>query len=166
MSCQHYNKEDLGVRVGHASRLFRRKIDQCVAEATGEYDDIVSSRNVWVLKYLRDHEGEEVYQRDLEQAFRIRGSTVSNMIDLMEQKGLLVRAGSIKDARRKKLCLTEKANAILDSVGEAIHGFEERVRKSFRPEDFELLMNLLEQLCTTLDNMPDCGSGKELCEKS
>ncbi len=159
-------KKELGMWVGHAARLFRRNLDQRIAEANSGYGDMVSARNVWVLKYLKDHEGEEVYQRDLEQNFKIRGSTVSNMIDLMEQKGLLLRAGSEKDARRKKLCLTEKAETVLATVAETIRRFEEQLRGSFEARDYDLLLRLLEQLCDTLDALPETNqTGKEPEEK-
>lgn len=159
----HPKKEDrdLGMWVGHAARLFRRKVDQRVAEAVVDYGGIVSGRNVWVLKYLKDHEGEEVYQRDLEQTFRVRGSTVSNMIDLMEQKGLLKRTASEKDARRKCLRLTEKAESILAAVAETFRVFEKRLRDSFEPRDFDLFLRLLEQFCDTLEKIPDTNYGKE-----
>lgn len=160
MRLQKENR-DLGMWVGHAARLFRRKADQRVAEAAVDYGDIVSGRNVWVLKYLKDHEGEEVSQRDLEQTFHVRGSTISNMIDLMEQKELLVRMPSKKDARRKRLCLTEKAEAVLSSVAETFRSFEEQLRGAFTPKDYDAFLRLLEQFCDTLEKIPDTDYGKE-----
>lgn len=163
----HLQKEnqDLGMWVGHAARLFRRKVDQRVAEAVVDYDDSVSGRNVWVLKYLKDHEGEEVYQRDLEKNFKVRGSTVSNMIDLMEQKGLIARVASEKDARKKRLCLTEKAESVLAAVAETFRCFEEQLRGAFTPKDYDTFLSLLEHFCNTLEAIPEINNGKESEEK-
>lgn len=141
--------------IGHASRLLRRELDQRIAETDVGKEDFVSGRNVWVLRYLKDHEGEEISQRDLEKKFRVRGSTISNMVDLMEQKGLIARAPSEKDARRKRLYLTEKAEAVLESVSETIRRFEAQLRDSFAPKDYELFLGFLERFCNVLEPSPE-----------
>ena len=147
--------KDLGMWIGHASRLLRRELDQRIAETDVGKEDFVSGRNVWVLRYLKDHEGEEVSQRDLEKKFRVRGSTISNMVDLMEQKGLIARAPSEKDARRNRLYLTEKAEAVLASVAETIRRFEAQLRDSFAPKDYELFLGFLERFCNVLEPSPE-----------
>ena len=148
------------MRICHASRLFVRKMDQRIADA-GTGDDTLSGRNFWVLKYLKDHEGEAVYQRDLEQKFKVRRSTVSNMIDLMEQKGFLTRQPTSSDARLKRLALTGRGEELLREVTETTKKFEEEVRKSFSPQEYQNLMRLLETLCDTLERDPQFTQRKE-----
>ena len=153
-------EKELGMRICHASRLFVRKMDQRIADA-GTGDDTLSGRNFWVLNYLKDHEGEAVYQRDLEQKFKVRRSTVSNMIDLMEQKGFLTRQAAPSDARLKRLTLTDRGEELLREVTETTKKFEDEVRKSFAPEDYEKLMRLLGTLCDTLETDPRFTDRKE-----
>ena len=147
------DEKELGMWICHASRLFVRRMDQRIAEA-GTGDDILSGRNFWVLKYLDDHAGEAVYQRDLEQKFKVRRSSVSNMIDLMEQKGFLLRQATSSDARLKRLTLTEKGAELLREATETIKRFEDSIRKSFAPQDYKTLVRLLEQFCDTLESDP------------
>ncbi len=44
----------------------------------------------WTLGYLNDHADTEIYQKDIEQEFKVSRATASNMLQLMERKGLIV----------------------------------------------------------------------------
>ena len=91
----------------------------------------------------------------------MRRSTVSNMIDLMEQKGFLTRQAAPSDARLKRLTLTDRGEELLREVTETTKKFEDEVRKSFAPEDYEKLMRLLGTLCDTLETDPRFTDRKE-----
>ena len=60
------------------------------------------------LHYLRQHKGKDVFQKDLEVAFSISGATATNILKVMEKDGLITRLPMEKDARLKKLQMTEK----------------------------------------------------------
>lgn len=143
---------ELGRAVIHASVLFRRHLDNAIADAAGE--DALSGRNFWILKYLEDHRDRDVFQKDLENTFKIRRSTISKTVELMEQKQLLERVPVNGDARMKKLCLTAKADRILAEAKKAVDELEACVRERFSPEDYESLMRLLKQFYTILE-LPD-----------
>ena len=142
---------NLGKMIGHTSVLFRRHLDQAIASASGDDTGLISGRNFWILRYLEDHRGEDVFQRDLENVFKIRRSTVSKTVELMEQKHLLERVSVDGDARKKKLQLTAEADAVLADVKKAVDALEMRVRESFSGQDYDALMQLLRQLCVFLD---------------
>ena len=57
----------------------------------------------WVVAYLSEHEGEDVFQRDLEEEFSIRRSTATGILQLMEKNDLIIRQPVSYDARLKKL---------------------------------------------------------------
>ena len=145
-------KRDLGQWLCHASRLFRRQMDQSIAAAMGaDADEVFSGRNLWVLRYVKEHEGEAVYQRDLEKAFRLRRSTISNMIDLMVQKQYLLRENVEGDKRLKRLALTEKGEAILSEVAHSVGDLETSLRAKFSAEEYTQFLTLLERLCDSLE---------------
>ena len=153
-------RNDLGRRICHASVLFRRHLDNAIANALADESGSVSGRNFWILRYLEDHREQDVFQKDLENAFKIRRSTVSKTVELMEQKQLLVRVPVNGDARMKKLCLTPRADAVLEDVKKAVDSLEASVKASFASEDYESLMELLSQLCEFLD-VPDDAENKK-----
>ena len=142
---------DLGKMIFHASVMFRRHLDNAIANAQADDSGTVSGRNFWILRYLEDHRNEDVFQKDLENIFKIRRSTVSKTVELMEQKQLLARVPVNGDARMKKLCLTPKADAVLADVKKAVSGLEDELKTSFDPKDYDTLMGLLRQLCAFLE---------------
>ena len=144
-------QQDIGKQICYASVLFRRNFDHVVASQSAGYTDSLSGRNIWVLRYIQEHSGEDVFQKDLETAFKLRRSTISNTVDLMERKQLLVRESVNGDARLKRLRLTPKAEEILAKVSQEVDRMEEYVRMAFSPEDYSSLMNLLQQLCSVLE---------------
>ena len=142
---------DLGKLIGHTSILFRRHLDNAISGVAAEDSETISSRNFWILRYLDTHRDQDVFQKDLESAFKIRRSTVSKTVELMELKQLLVRQSVNGDARKKRLLLTPKADAILAEMAEAVDALERDVRAIFSPQDYDTIMRLLRQLCVFLD---------------
>ena len=142
---------DLGKMIGRTSILFRRHLDGAIAGAAADDSGAISGRNFWILRYLDEHRDRDVFQKDLENAFKIRRSTVSKTVELMEQKGLLVRESVDGDGRMKRLKLTPGADAVLAEVAKAVDELERCVRGAFSPEDYDTLRRLLRQLCAFLD---------------
>lgn len=61
-----------------------------------------------ILGYLYHHE-EPVYQRDLEREFRISRATATNTLQVMERDRLIVRKAEERDARLKRIQMTDEA---------------------------------------------------------
>ena len=58
----------------------------------------------------------DVYQRDLENHFELRRSTVSSSLSVLEKKGLIKRLPVSHDARLKKLVLTVLLKEEVDDI--------------------------------------------------
>ncbi len=144
--------QNLGHLIAHVSLLFRRSFDNLVAAESRAYTDSLSGRNMWVLRYLAEHRGEDVFQKDLENAFGIRRSTVSKTVELMEQKGLVLRESVNGDARLKRLLLTQKAERILEGVTRGVDRMEEDIKNAFSEADHDKLKLLLVHLCNILES--------------
>ena len=108
----------------------------------------VSGTNGRIIRFLSDHENEDVYQRDLEREFGITRSTASRVLTLMEHKGLIIRSGVVHDARLKKLTLTEKAQGYSDVMHRNAREVNARLLKGFTAEETE-------QLCAYLDRLQE-----------
>ena len=87
------------------------------------------------MGYLYKHREEDVFQRDLEQAFRIRRSSASRLLSRMEEQGLIRRESVAQDARLKKLVLTEKAIALHSSVEARIRRMETMISAGLTEEE-------------------------------
>lgn len=137
----------LGRQIGHVSHLYRRNIDSLIVTESRDCEEpSFTGRNFGILRYLKDHSDRDVFQRDLEEAFKVRRSSVSSMVDRMEQKGMLVRRSVDGDARLKRLELTPKSEQLLLAVSCGVERMENEVRAGFTPEEYRTLTVLLEKL--------------------
>ena len=71
----------------------------------------------------------DLYQKDIEEEFQIRKSTVTGYVQLMEKNGYLTRESVKGDARKKRLVPTEKAEGLRQAILEDIKLSEKRMEK-------------------------------------
>ena len=102
----------IGFEVHTLHNLIGRAILLCLDKAPED----VTTMHGWMIEYLFNRQDEDVYQRDLEEHFSMRRSTVSRMLQLMERNGLVARASVGSDARLKKITLTPKAIAAHEQI--------------------------------------------------
>lgn len=76
--------------------------------------DDATGTNGWILRFLAEAEaeGRDIYQRDIEKKFCVTRSTVSKVLTLMEQKGMIERHSVKGDARLRKIVMTSKAREL------------------------------------------------------
>ena len=79
--------------------------------------------NAEIILYLIRHEDREMFPQDIERRFGITRSTSSRVLGLMERKGLIRRESVERDARLKRIVLTDKARHIEG----LLHGNGERM---------------------------------------
>lgn len=88
-----------------------------------------------ILNYvLVESEAHSVYQKDLEREFGLRPSTVTEMLNALEQKKLIQRVSDEWDGRYKKIVFTEKARSMKD-----------RIRQEVEETEYLLLQGITEQ---------------------
>ena len=97
-----------------------------------------------VLQYI----GEEslkrnVYQKDIEETFDIRRSSVTQLLQVLERSGMILREPVVEDARLKKLTLTEKGQRIQNVMHRQIREMEEELAQNISFEEKEILLNIL-----------------------
>lgn len=115
----------------------------------------ISRTNAHILSYLAEHEDENVFQRDIEEMFSIRRSTVSKIVQLMEVKGLILREAVGHDARLKRLRLTDKARQIHAAASGRYADFESRVTAPLTDEEILTLSTLLDKISISLNPEKD-----------
>lgn len=97
-----------------------------------------------VLRYIwEESKKREVFQKDIEDEFDIRRSSVTQIIQLLERDGLIVRESVQRDARLKKLVLTEKAIEIQKVMNGKVRELEAEMQKDISPEEKELFLKIL-----------------------
>lgn len=100
----------------------------------------------WIIGYLYEHTGEDIFQKDIEAHFCIARSTATGILKLMEKKGYLTRESSPDDRRLKRLILTEKAAALQKATMVHIGEMEKMLIAGISPDDLECFCRVLAQI--------------------
>ena len=133
----------IAMELGRVNNLMKRDFGRLgqvtqLEEATG--------KNTWVILYLAEHKDEDIFQKDIENTFSIRRSTVSNMLKLMEKKGYIRRETVSSDARLKKLVLTQKALDADRMLKTQLAEKERMLRRNISDEELEVFYRVLDKI--------------------
>lgn len=108
----------------------------------------------------------DLYQKDLEKEFKVRRSTASENLRLLEKKGYLYREFAKEDARLKKIIPTEKAVCLRGQLLKSIERTEERIRQGIPEEDLKVFFRVLKQISANLSSWEEENKmGKEEIER-
>ena len=101
-----------------------------------------------ILGHLRhaEEEGRCVFQREIEDVFRIKRSSVTSVLQTLEKKGLIIRESIPEDARMKKLVLTEEARKVQVCTCQALGKMEKEVRSLFTDEEFFQFLDYMNRI--------------------
>lgn len=102
--CNKRFNDSIGHEIKVLNQVLQRKL---IYSAKDKGVDKLTLMHGWIIAYLYDHRDEDVYQKDIENAFSIARSTVTSILKLMEKKNYITRESVESDARLKKLVLTE-----------------------------------------------------------
>lgn len=106
----------------------------------------LTGRHGYILGFLLEHQQEKIYQKDLEKAFDVRRSTMSEILNIMEDNGLIMRITDSNDARLKEIVLTEKGSSMHKIVIEEILKVEEETCNILDKEEIEELNRMLDKI--------------------
>lgn len=112
----------------------------------------ITHMHMMILGYLHSLRGQDVYQKDLEKEFFIRGSTVTNMLKRMEAQGLITRLSVEGDARLKKIVLTEKALELFHGFDKKLGGLERIIRDGLTDEEIEAFFSIIGKIKKNLED--------------
>lgn len=108
-----------------------------------------------VLGYLMQHENQgDIFQRDIEAVFDVRRSSVSSLICLLEKKGYVWRGGVDKDARLKKIAITQKGRQIYGKVLSRLQVVEQSLDDVFvNEQERTLFLDMLQRLSERIQRL-------------
>ena len=108
--------------------------------------EAITGNNGWIIGYLAQNHDRDIYQKDLERHFTITSSTASRVLSRMEQKGLIQRQPVARDARLKKIVLTEKAWRLKGLMREDIVQMEQTLVRGFSETEKKTLYSYIQRM--------------------
>lgn len=142
-------RTDISFQLHNLSHLLKRRMEHSLTCC--HIDDTVSRNNGWILGYLAHHPDQNVFQKDIENAFCVRRSTVSKVIRLMETKGLIRRESVPNDARLKKLVLTPDGMELHKAIEQQILDTENLLRQSITDEELEIFSRIMDKFRNAIE---------------
>lgn len=137
----------IGAEIGLLNNLMRRQM-ACMAEAA---DNITGVQGRLLRYMVRNGKDGELLQRDIEDVFQMRRSTVTGILQLMEQHGLIRREAAEHDARLKRIVLTDLAYTVDERVTERIDRMEQMLRRGITEEELNNWFAVSEKIRSNLE---------------
>lgn len=144
----------IGPYVRHLSKSIRIAIDEALdKEFSAAGETRLTSVQAHVMGYLNmQHElGNVVYQKDIEQVFHVQRSTATGILKLLEQRGSIRRVSEEKDARLKRIEVTEKALQVKKRVDSTIEGVEAKLVQGLSEDEIKTYIELTEKMRGNLE---------------
>ncbi len=141
-------RDPVGHRVKMLSNLMKRNIDRHF----GPLHERATIMQAWIIGFvqLRENEGKDTFQKDIEEEFSINRSTTSEMLKLMAKKKMIERVAVDYDARLKKIVLTEKSSQFYTWVSDSMKQLHQELVDGLTPEEIETYIRITDKL---IENM-------------
>ncbi|HHX66894.1 MAG: MarR family transcriptional regulator [Miniphocaeibacter sp.] len=140
------NKIYCGKKINIASKKIKWGFDQ-MAEKYG-----VTGTQARILNFIvRKGKNYEIYQKEIEEEFNLRRSTVTGIIQLIEGKELITRTISKEDARVKKIKLTKKGIDLQKKISVEINNYEKILTNGISKGDLEILSKVLDKIMSNIE---------------
>ncbi len=142
--CGTLSKSDsIGPELKALNHLMQRRM---LSAATASGIDKITVMHGWIIGYLFENRGRDIYQKDIESEFAISRSTVTNILKLMEKKGYIIRISVESDARLKKISLTDEGLKTNKIIRQKIEDNELYFRSLLTGEEIKTFLFLIRKL--------------------
>ena len=108
----------------------------------------ISGYQMRVLGFVKKHSshGEMIFQKDIEHEFKIKGSSVTSVLNNLEKNGYILRKSVESDRRLKQIVLTEKAENVCKMQWKAIQKYESAIERGLTSDEIENLQKTLQKI--------------------
>lgn len=138
----------IGTELGMLNNLIKRQMGCTTGKADMDNITGMQSRILWFLMQTK----EDRFQRDVETHFRIRRSTATGILNLMEEHGLLLRQPVEQDRRLKRLVPTQRAVALYERIQQAMEQTEALMLQGINRKDLDVWFRVCEKIRANLEN--------------
>lgn len=148
------DRRHVGPYVRHLSKSLRETIDAKLEQECLESGQTpLTSVQAHIMGYIvhMNELGRDVYQRDIEQVFHIQRSTATGILKLLEQGGSIQRECDEKDARLKRITVTEQELLRKQRIDETIECVEKQLVKGLSKEEILTYIELTEKMRRNLE---------------
>ncbi len=136
-------------KIGKNIHIVSNKIDRKMDMLMGQFD--CTHSQFAVMFYILENNDRDVFQRDIEEEFDIRRSSVSAALSNLEEKGYIMRSSVSQDARLKKITVTPKGERLINESRKVINEFEIELTAALTDEEISVFFRVLDKLSRVAD---------------
>lgn len=137
--------------IGHKIRIIHTLSDKVFDGILNSEENKIPRGQGMMIGYLCSHTMENVYQKDLEEAFSISRATASTMLKSLENNGYIQRIPVKEDGRLKKIVVTERAVEHEKKVRGTIDHIEDIMTNNFTKEEIKQFDQYLDRIISNLE---------------
>lgn len=142
-------KRHIGFEMKSVNNMIRRKLDIRFADAG--HGELTGMQGPMLGFIHRESSKRDVFQRDIEKEFNVRRSTATVMLQNLEQRGYIVREAVDRDARLKKIVLTDKAVLHNIAICREIDTFNRELEAGLTSAEKEEFLRILDKIKKNLE---------------
>ncbi len=132
-------------KIGLEIRSASQKIKQNVEENRIKSGIDLTHIQARILLYISKQE-KAVYQKDIEKLLHIRRSTATEILNILERDGYIIRTRASYDRRLKEIQITPSSLDIVSELDCHIDDLENSLKKDIKKEDLEIFYKVLDQV--------------------
>ncbi len=137
--------------LGHKINRISRSIDRYFDRKRCSKTECIPRSQGMMIGYIMDNQGQNIFQKDIEEELDIRRSSVTSVLKLMEKNGYIKRVSVSEDARLKKIVLTKRGLEIQRNVYASIIKIEESLRDELSEDEINIFISLVDKLSKKID---------------
>ena len=132
--------------------LIGQRMKQLLNERLLPYN--ITSQQSRIIGFVcsEQRQGKVIYQKDIEEAFELKGSSITSLLQGLERKGFITRHPDASDERRKFVTVLPKGQELMSDFETAFHEMDEKMMQGFTPEQQQALVEALELMASNLEH--------------
>lgn len=138
--------ENLGLEVRILGNMIYNRANQVSMKT-----DNLSLHQCWILQFLIENVGKEIYQKDVEQLFSIKRSTANQMLRALETRGYIQRITSSEDTRKNILAVTDTGKAAYETLAQDLYQVMQKLHGGIPQEELLQFQKTLRKLWRNIE---------------
>jgi DNA-binding MarR family transcriptional regulator len=113
----------------------------------------ITSQQARIIGFVcsRQREGKSICQKDIEEAFELKGSSITSLLQGLERKGFITRRPDPADERRKVVIVLPKGQELMSDFETAFRELDEKMAQGLTAEQQQTLVEALELMAHNLE---------------
>lgn len=141
-------QKNIALELRKIANLTKRAFDK-------ELKNKITNTQSLILNFIYDSNQLKkiVYQKDIEDFFEIRRSTVCEILNIMEKNNLIKRIASQNDLRQKEIILEENGLVYIHELKENVEKLEQIMEKNILESEIDIFCLVLEKIRKNLEDL-------------